>query len=718
MASTARETAGADSPRAPAEAPRAVAVPVPRVLVLLAVAIAVVLAFLASMLAATSGRFVPQVLDLYVTAQYAKAMAEGHPFQYNAGDAPSTGATSLLHTTVLALAHALGARGEGLIAFAVLSGALFFLLTVMMAARIGARLGGPREGVLAGLLTALCGPVAWGFLYGADIALTLLLATWLLDRMLAGWHRTDRPDRGWIAAASLLALARPEGLVAGLALGVAYTLGPGRLLRRRGGWVPWTPALAGLAVLGLYRVATGAWVGSSVTDKSLLASYGPGDALALVAEYGTAVVRGLVLGFYPSHAPVGTARGFGPFFFPPLALALAIVAIVMARRPYDSAVRAWAAGALAMSVAVAPNTFMGVHFNRYLMWSFPSILALTAAGLGLVTRRFALREPDRERPLFMAFGALFVLLGLLSTARFAVLYGDMAGEIGRRDLAAAEWIRRNLPPGTPIANLATGVEYLTGHRAVNLHGVTSAAFFGNRPAERDANTLEALARLGAAERPSYLVTSVSRQDASPVMRELVEEPPLFRTSSLSDELLIHRMRYDALDRARVPSLPQSAAASEGRTLVDGLNVCDSSGERAHDYTFRSRLGDLRLNGTARVADYPGGPRVADAGRAIVGWERFTVRTQPQRELVIVLRTAPVVEAAVFRAEGAQVFGLDLPVSAADISLDGRPVGRATFSPRPGWDEIVVRVPAALVTREGSRLELKGRYAAFRYWFYQ
>ncbi len=719
MVSTVRD---ADRPDpggpAPTDVSRSRERRLPASALLVTVAAVVAIAFLVSMLTATEGRFVPQVLDLYLVCQYAKAMAEGHPFQYNPGEAPTTGATSLLHTAVLALAHRLGARGEGLIAFAVLSGAVFYVLTVLLAARIGTRLAGAREGVLAGLLVALCGPVVWGFLYGADIALVLLLATWLFDRMLAGWHRADRPDRGWIAAASLLALTRPEGLVAALVLGIAFVLGPGRALRRRGGAAPWVPAVVGLAVLLMYRLVTGSWIGSSLADKSLWANYQLRDALGLVAEYGTDVVRGILLGFYPSPTTVGIARGFAPFYFPPLALALSLLAIALARPPHAAAVRAWAAAALAMVAAAAPNTFMGVHFNRYLMWAFPSLLALTAVGLGLLARRIAHPEPDRERPVFLAFGALFVGLGVLSTAFFANLYADMAGEISRRDVAAAQWIKRNLPPGVTIANLASGVEYLTGHRAVNLHGVTSPAFFGNRTAERDANTMEALVRMPATERPPYLITSISRQEASPFMRELVEEPPLFRTASLSDELLIYRMRYDLLDRTPRTFLPETAEAVAGRALVDHLNVCDSQDERAHGYRYRSRLGDLALNGTARVADYPAGPRVADAGRAIVGWETFSVRSEPQRELVIVMRTAPTVEVAVLRAQGAAVFALELPTAGADVSIDGRPVGRATFRARPGWDEMVLHVPAGLVTAPRSRLELKGRYGAFQYWFYQ
>src|SRR5437867_6980888 len=78
-------------------------------LVLLALAVALV--FLAFMLAAMSGQFVPQVVDLYLVCQYARALAQGHPFHYNPGEPASTGATSLLHTVLLAVPETVGIRG-------------------------------------------------------------------------------------------------------------------------------------------------------------------------------------------------------------------------------------------------------------------------------------------------------------------------------------------------------------------------------------------------------------------------------------------------------------------------------------------------------------------------------------------------------------------------------------------------------------------------------
>src|SRR5262245_53711653 len=124
-------------------AARTAAVPLLRPpLTLALLAVATVTMFLSSMWAATGARFVPQTVDLYLVCQYAKAMAEGHPFQYYAGDPATTGATSLLHTAALALAHRVGLRGEGLVAFAILTGALLLVASTELARRAGERLGG------------------------------------------------------------------------------------------------------------------------------------------------------------------------------------------------------------------------------------------------------------------------------------------------------------------------------------------------------------------------------------------------------------------------------------------------------------------------------------------------------------------------------------------------------------------------------------------------
>ena len=353
-----------------------------------------------------------------------------------------------------------------------------------------------------------------------------------------------------------------------------------------------------------------------------------------------------------------------------------------------------------------------------MLWAVPGLLALTAAGLGLATTG-ALRDPRHERAAFRAVALAWVGLAALATLRFATLYGEMAGDVYRRDVAAAQWIRKNLPAGTPVANLATSVEYLTRHRNLNLHGVTSPAFFGDHAAEREADMFEGLRRLPVADRPPFLITTLSTQDRFPIMRELVSGPPLFRSASFGDEIEIYRTRYDLLDRGGEPALPATLNTVRGLAEVDRLNVCDSRQEAAHEYSFTSAAGVLRLWGTVRVDAYGSGePKVADGGRAILGRESFRVAAQPGRDLLLVLRTAPAIDANVLQVAGPRRIGLEFPEPALTVTVDGQFMGRHAFPTQPGWNETMVRIAGNLVRQARPRLEIAGRYAAFQYWFYQ
>jgi len=680
---------------------------------------AVAAAFVSLMLLETSGHFVPQVSDLYVVAQYSRAMAEGHPFRYNPGDAPTTGATSHLHTAVLAAAHAAGARGEGLVAFAILLGAAYLLASIPLAVRVATRLASRREGLLAGALVALGGPVAWSYLYGSDIALFLFLALLLLDRWLDWWEGGSAA--GLAAAGALAGLARPEGVVLGAALGAASLLrpacGPGRMRDRL---APWTGLAAGLLVLALQRALTGAWAGTSVTGKSLVSSYGPVEALAIASKYGVDVVRGLLLGLYPSEAPIGFWPGEAAFVFPPLGLFLMLLAVAGAAPARQRAAALWL-GAVALAFAVAgPNTYAGVHFNRYLLWAFPGLLAFAAAGLRTATRTLARDDERRERALFRGAAGLFVALAALSTARFAAYYAESAGGMWRRDVAMAAWIGRSLPPGVAIANAATSVEYLTGHRSLSLHGVVSAEFAGGRALDRDANVLEQMRRVAPERRPRFLLVGRSQLEASELLRAFAGGPPVHEAPGFGDDdLLLVPTRWDLLDRGAGPLAAEAARVAGALAAVDRLDVGDPADEAAHAYAVDSRVGTAPVGATVAFGPAPDGTVIADAGRVVLGGESFTVHgTRAGRDLVVVMRTHAPAEARLLRARGATATTFALPEATVTVTAGGRGVGSYDLSNAEGWNEHVLRVPAVAVSEGGTRLELSGRYASYRYWFYQ
>ena len=679
---------------------------------LLLVGLLVAALFVALMLWTTGGYFVAQVSDLYVIAQYARAMAEGHPFRYNPGEAPTTGATSLLHTAILAAAHAAGARGEGLVAFAVLLGAGLYLASLPLAVRIGARLAGPREGRLAGGLVALGGPVVWGYLYGSDIALFLFLALLLLDRWLA--FAAGGSPRGLALAGALLALARPEGLLIGVGLALASLLLPAA--KRGRAWLG-VPVAVALGMLALQRVVTGAWLQTSVSEKALLPNYGPVESLALASKYGVDVLRGLLLGLYPPDSAIGFARGEASFFFPPLALLLVLLAVARLGDPLVRPASAWLGVVGAVFALTGPNVFMGVHFNRYLMWAFPGLLAFAAAGLGSLTRLVAREDEGLERRLFRAGAGLMLLLGGLSTLRFAAVYAELAGETWRREIPMARFIGEHLPRGVAIANAATSIEYLTGHRNLNLHGVTSPAFVGGRSAEREASMLESLVRLRPEERPPYLLLTRSSHEGSELLQALAPGEPLFATTSFGDDLLLFQAQWDLIGRGGEPLFDAARSAVTALERTDALDVCDPLDEAAHDYRYDSRHGELRLAGSVAIGP-AGGVPLADAGRLIFGGESFHVRSRAGRELVIVMRTRSSIVARGLRASGGLASEVLVPEAGLVIAASGQPALRVTLANAPGWNEHVLRLPKELVGEGSTRLELRGRYASFQYWFYQ
>jgi hypothetical protein len=214
---------------------------------------------------------------------------------------------------------------------------------------------------------------------------------------------------------------------------------------------------------------------------------------------------------------------------------------------------------------------------------------------------------------------------------------------------------------------------------------------------------------------------VAVQEGYPTLRAVVQEPPLFHGPSLGDDLLLFRMRYDLVGTNRLLWLPEARTAVAGLREVDSLNVCDARDEALHQYAFQSELAGVPLWGTARIASYVldrREVRLIDSGRAILGEESFVVNNEPGKDMRIVLRTAPSIDATTRRASGTRAVGIEVREAQLSVDVDGAPIVRATLRPREGWDEAVFSIPGSALTSRQTRLRFSGRYASFHYWFFQ
>ena len=228
---------------------------------------------------------------------------------------------------------------------------------------------------------------------------------------------------------------------------------------------------------------------------------------------------------------------------------------------------------------------------------------------------------------------------------------------------------------------------------------------------------ESLGRLRPAERPPYLLLTRSSHEGSELLQALAPGDPLFATTSFGDDLLLFEARWDLLDRGSEPLLEPARSAIAALERSDGLDVCDPVDEAAHDYRYDSRHGELELAGSVAIGP-AGGVPLADAGRLILGGESFRVRTRGGRELVIVMRTRSSIVARGLRASGGLASEVAIPEAGLLVAASGQPALRFALANASGWNEHVLRLPKELVGEGSTRLELRGRYASFQYWFYQ
>ncbi|MGH7420605.1 MAG: hypothetical protein ACREI4_03160 [Candidatus Rokuibacteriota bacterium] len=212
-----------------------------------AAALALALAFFllkARQLAGPVGADAFPLDDSWIHMQFARNLAEGHGFSYNPG-VPVSGSTAPLWTLVLGGAFA--AFGSHPVLAKVL-GIAATLGAAWLAGRLALFWTGRRElGLLASVLVALAGPIAWGALSGMEVGLAALLVTGALVLHTRG--------RVWPASAALglATLARPETAL----LLPLFWLGGPLTWRRALGWgLPVAGCLAPWVVFNLATTGT------------------------------------------------------------------------------------------------------------------------------------------------------------------------------------------------------------------------------------------------------------------------------------------------------------------------------------------------------------------------------------------------------------------------------------------------------------------------------
>jgi hypothetical protein len=655
--------------------------------------------------------------DSFIYLQYGRAIAEGHPFVYSAGNDATTGATSLWYPLLLVPPHLFGAGPSFAIAWVFGLGVLGYFLLAILGWRLASALGGWPAGLLACALLLASPHVLWGALSGMEIvfyAAVLLAATHAYLR-----ERVDARFRTFPWWALLLAGARPEGAVLCGIFSLLVVRDAWRAGARDGTRRSPLPAALVLAAAALPFVVnlavSGAFESTSSQAKSILAE--PYADTRLAYLFGLPRIWLEVAKTYLSFLLPARPPGVGVVLHPAFGivsiagLAIFVIAgrLAPARWPATGTLMALlGAGVLVSALPV----HWWVHYDRYLQGLFPLLLVTVAAGWGRLAALLPVRAP---RAAAIAAGlVVFAIPAGIAVPRLfpeqhdmVILYGYNCQNILHQQVALGRWIDQNLPPDAVVGLNDAGALAYYGRRAtVDLVGLTSAGYA--RVYRSGLGCLfEHLRRQPASRIPTYFVVY---PEWFPYWPESgIFGPEAFRahlgfnTICGGTDMVVYPATW--VDAAPTDLPPSEGGALAGLELVDTLDHAWLEDERRHAWQSEPEAKDV-------LRRYPYADRMnrpaTDAGRIVRGGERFRIRALPGRDLTIVMRT-----------DAWYPSRLRVMVDGADAGVWS--IARAESV----WVEPRFTIAGRLVARDAPEIRIQRastsgeeNYAPFRYWFYQ
>lgn len=631
--------------------------------------------------------------DAYIHFQYARAIAEGHPFRFQAGEPLSTGATSFLWPALLAPFYLLGFRGEAILWPA---WALSFLALGALAYEayaLASPLAGRPAAIGAGVMVLSFGGFAWCAASGMEV----LPFAWLLAfavRRAAEWaeRETTRSRRRLLlllALAVLCPLMRPEGALVSMALGVVVARFP-----RRGAWsvngrdLSRAEGLAFLAAAlapnGLLLLMTGSATSSTAQVKLLV-----GNPYASVWDATLTNARTLVGTILDGQ--VWSAE-FLPKGGAPIAC-LGLASIVGS----GGATKRHARAALVLLLALmmfVPCAYVTFLWNRLrYLWPFATGWIIGLACLARAAGVLASRLDPRVGPVATTLVA-GGFAGMLATRLEWVLEdaAQSASGIDRQQVALGRWAKSSLPAGARIGVNDTGaIAYYGDRKTFDIVGLTTPTE-GRFWVAGAASRVEHYERLHAtapASLPTHFIVYPEWMASDPLLGPALHEATVTDSTILGGPTMrASEARWASLGSGERPwsTLP---------TIHDSVDVADLESEAAHGYEL---LGARDGEQAVREDSAPDGAIVLDGGRTNRTHERFFARLPSDAPLVGVARVEP---------SGPGLLR---------VRIAGREVARLELDPGP-WVEVRFEIPPdARGERAEVDLTADAPFTSFHYWF--
>lgn len=633
--------------------------------------------------------------DTPLYLQAARRVAEGHPFSYSEGTAPSTGTTSVMHPFLLAIPYLIGFKGTSFVAAGFWLNAFFYLIFLAgWGWYIWKTVQDVRTRFLSGLLLSLFSQTAYCAFAQSDIGFWLAFSG-----VLAAAFVSANP----IAYGTLLALgpwARPEGMVLVIAF-VMVLIVRALLAKQRPESANVAVALLGvISILGVFALNYSIWGHaqfSSVIYKGHFKNLGLFEAIYASAFDLMQMVRAFVLGM-PSISP----RHFYAIpFFGAVFLWLGVM-----RHDWKSS-GVWLQlvmllGVLGGLLTVSASGWQDTNLDRYIAWVMPLLVIFSAEGI-MVAYRYA-ADKTKVAPLVWIVPVIFFAGGAVAFAAFfhsACVQSNAAFSFGYQ-------MDASLPKDASVGTEGwCMMAYPLGNRRLaHVSGIYSPEF----SAKTVNGNLEILKNEPNTRFDYWLVAA----DDSYGKRFLAAQGEVVLTGP--DGMQVKKANWSHFDRA-------GAIAMKGiddLVLKCRVDVGYEKEEREAQYEQQMRHNVKRFESFTRV-DELNGEDAFEVGRVIYGYDEMTVDAEIGKELVIVMRTLPSAEVEcrspiTYRGTTRKFeFKSSLQLG---LSVDGECIGvQSVVVADKGFSDVIFTIPGDKIKTTRPRIAFLGDHIACCYWFF-
>ena len=632
--------------------------------------------------------------DSFIHFQYARAIAEFHPFRYQASMPATSGATSVLWPTLLAPFWLIGFRGTAILWPAWLLGFGAYGLLANDSYHLAKPLAG-KWGATGTALMVLCFSA---FSWCAASGMEVMPFAWLLvrcARRASEWRedpafRTRKHAWELVGLAFATSLMRPEGALAALAIAAVLAIWePSH--RERLFAIP--ALLATFATPYVLWLFTGSARANTATAKLLVGNpYYTGSALTgAIGENLKILFKKLLNG-----------QVWSTEFLPTNAMPVAIMSLVAIGVAGFLSRRLFRAGfvlAIALGMMI-PCFYVTFLWNRLrYLWPFATGWLIGLACFAYVVGEIATLIDRRAR------AGVPMLLGLFAGAFLIRLDWTMddvansASGIDRQHVKLGRWAKDALPNDALVAVNDTGaIAYFSEKRTFDIVGLTTngeAKYWVAGTGSR----LEHYERMKKEDLPTHFIVYPDWMGTDAFFGEELSSATVTDSTILGGQMMgAYKADWSLLGSGARPWSRRDYAID----LVDEIDVADLESEAAHAYELLAHDNE-EVVGDAYTEE---GNRVVDGGRGYRSVDRFVASLRPNERAWGIVRIAPIRGKATIdvRVRGDSIASFTIG--------DDDPFSKATWSEQSfvvPAESAKEKTPVELVARQGS-------FASYHYWF--